>query len=170
MEEYLARFLYIPQPGTVFTRRALGVARGWRESVSYAADADFWMRIATELRVGKVDRVVARYRYHENQRDKQRDAIARDWARAVTDLLESGRLDQRQQRFARMGIQLGYYRYAREDAWISRTRALYRALLANPVAVLDPRFPKRELLPGRAPIWSALSRVKRLLGLRPRTF
>jgi len=169
MAEYVGRFSYIPQPGTVFTRRALEAVGGWRDAYSYAADADFWMRIAMRFPVGRLDRFVARYRYHPEQRDTQRSAIARDWAGAVGDLLATGGLSARERRFARMGIHLANYRYAPEGAWVLRTRELYAALLANPVGVLDGRFPRRELLPGRTPIWARLSRMKRAVGFRPRT-
>jgi hypothetical protein len=158
----------VPQPGTFFTRAALRVAPTWREEYSYAADADFWMRIAANLPVVKLDRFVARYRYHAEQRDTQRDRIARDWQGAVRDLLANGALTDRQRRFAAMGLHLANYRYLPEDAWRQRTRELYAALFANPRALLDTRFPKRELLPGRAPVWKLLSRVKRQLGLKPR--
>jgi hypothetical protein len=67
-----------------------------------------------------------------------------------------------------MGVHLARYHYAPEDDWRRRTRALYGALLAFPPALLDSRFPKRELIPGRDPIWSVLSRVKRALGFRAR--
>jgi glycosyltransferase involved in cell wall biosynthesis len=169
VHSYLGRFTYIPQPGTVFTREAMQTAGGWRNAYSYAADADFWMRIATRFPVGKLSRFVARYRHHPAQRDMQRASIARDWASAVDDLLVSGALSARERRYARMGVHLANYRYSPEQDWVLRTRELYRALLANPVAVLDRRFPKRELLPGRAPIWARLSRIKRAMGFKPRT-
>lgn len=165
---YLGRLQYIPQPGTCFTREAYDAAGPWRESLSYAADADCWMRIACRFSVAHVPRMVARYRYHDQQRDKQRQRIARDWTAAAADLIQSGLLTPRQQRFARMGIALARYRYASPDDWAYRTRSLYAALLANPSAVLDPRFPKRELLPGRDPIWRRLSRLKQSLGMSPR--
>jgi len=168
LAEYLGRFQYIPQPGTCFTREALRAVPRWRDEYSYAADADFWMRIATRLPVIKLDRLVGRYRYHADQRDTQRARIARDWEGAVRDLLASGTLDTRQRRFASMGIHLAHHRYLAEDAWWPRTRALYRALTANPGGLIDPRFPKRELLPGREPIWALLSRIKRSLGFKPR--
>lgn len=166
--DYLGRFQYIPQPGAFFTRAALQVAGSWRQEYSYAADADFWMRVATRLPVIKLQRLVARYRYHAEQRDTQRMRIARDWEGAVRDLLANGRLTPGQRRAATRGIHLAHYRYLADDAWAARTRALYRAALADPRAVLDKRFPKRELLPGRTPMWKLLSRVKRALGLRPR--
>lgn len=168
LAEYLGRFLYIPQPGTCFTRAALQVAKGWRDEYSYAADADFWMRIATTLPVIKLPIVVGRYRYHAEQRDTQRARIARDWEGAVRDLLAAEQLDPRSRRFALMGIHLAAHRYLPPQAWWPRTRALYRALIANPAGALDPRFPKGDLLPGRAPLWSYLSRIKRGLGLKPR--
>jgi glycosyltransferase involved in cell wall biosynthesis len=165
---YLGRLQYVPQPGAFFTRAALEAVGGWRDAYSYAADADFWMRIAAGFPVRKLDRVVGRYRYHAEQRDTQRARIARDWEGAVRDLLRDPRLDPRQRRYARMGIHLARHRYAPEGAWATRTRELYAALAANPAAAGDPHFPKRDLLPGRDPLWRLLSRVKRGLGFRPR--
>jgi len=166
--DYLGRFQYIPQPGTCFTRAALAAVGGWRDGVSYAADADFWMRIAMRFPVAKMSRLVARYRYHDEQRDTQRQRIGRDWVQASVDLIASGQLTPRQRRHARMGNQLARYRYAAPGDWWQRTQAIYLALLANPTALFDARFPKRELLPGREPLWRLLSRLKRSLGFRPR--
>lgn len=168
LAEYLGRLMYVPQPGTFFTREAMSAVGGWREEVSYAADADFWLRIATRFRVLKIDRLVARYRYHPDQRDAQRARIGQDWEQAVTALLASDVLDARQRRYARMGIHLARYHYAPDADWMARTCALYRGLIVNPRAVRDRRFPKRELLPGRDPIWRRLSLIKRALGFRPR--
>ena len=145
--DYLGRLQYIPQPGTCFTRAAMLATGQWRDSVSYAADADFWIRIATKFRIRKIHAILARYRYHDEQRDTQQAKIARDWAGSINDLLASGALDKKLSRHARMGIHLARYRYAEKNDWRFRTRELYAALLANPKAVLDPRFPKRELLP-----------------------
>lgn len=167
--EYLGRLQYIPQPGTCVTRAAYAATGEWRDSVSYAADADFWMRMACQSSVLHVPRLVARYRYHDEQRDVQRARIARDWTTAVNDLISKGTLTPRQRRFARMGIELARYRYAPPGAWASRTRSLYAALVANPMAVTDRRFPRRELLPGREPVWRRLSQIKRALGFKPRT-
>jgi glycosyltransferase involved in cell wall biosynthesis len=165
---YLGQFQYIPQPGTCFTRAAMVATGSWRDNVSYVADADFWMRIASRFPVKKISRHVARYRYHSAQRYTQRANIGRDWTGALSDLIASGSLDARQRRHARMGIHLARHRYAPAGAWPARTIELYAALLCNPTAVVNPNFPKRELLPGRDPIWALLSRVKRKLGFRPR--
>lgn len=164
----LGRLQYIPQPGTCFTRDAMQAVGRWRQTASYAADADFWMRIAVRFPVIKLARRVARYRYHDEQRDMQRARIAGDWATAVNDLIAAGVLTPVERRHARMGICLANYRYAAKDAWLYRTRMLYAALLANPSAIADGRFPKRELLPGRDPLWAWMSRVKRKLGFKPR--
>lgn len=168
LAEYLGRFMYIPQPGTCFPRTALEAGIGWRDAYSYAADADFWLQIVTSYPACKLNCFVAAYRYHPDQRDTQKARIARDWAGSINDHLASGRLSARERRYARMGIHLARYRYAPESDWFYRTRELYAALLANPLAVLDRRFPKRELFPGRTPIWAVLSRIKRALGFRPR--
>jgi glycosyltransferase involved in cell wall biosynthesis len=168
LAEYLGRLHYIPQPGAFFTRAAMQSAGGWRDEVSYAADADYWMRIAIHHPVVKINRRLARYRYHEEQRDKQRARIATDWQQAIRDLLSNGNLNARQRRHARMGMHLARHRYADPRAWMTRTAAAYAALLANPAVLLDRRFPRRDLLPGRDPLWALLSRLKRRLGLRPR--
>jgi glycosyltransferase involved in cell wall biosynthesis len=169
LREYLGRFTYIPQPTAFFRADVVRSVGGWRDGVSYAADADFWMRIAIGNKVGKIDKLVARYRYHPEQRDSQKAKIVRDWEASVLDLLKSKDLDRSTRRFAKMGIYLAKYRYASDSEWAKRTLFLYLAAAANPSAVRHPRFPKRELLPGREPIWKALSRIKRLLGFRPRT-
>jgi glycosyltransferase involved in cell wall biosynthesis len=168
LEEYLGRLTYIPQPAAFF--RA-DVARGvglWRPEVSYVADADYWMRIALRFPVAKIDRTLARYRYHAEQRDRHSDRIVRDWERMIGDLLADPVMTPSLARFARMGVELARYRYADPRHWARRTGHLYRAAMANPRAVTHPAFPRSELLPGRAPIWSALSRIKRGLGFRAR--
>jgi glycosyltransferase involved in cell wall biosynthesis len=165
---YFGRMMYIPQPGTFFSRKALDVARGWRSQFSYTPDADFWFRIALRFPVCKLNRVMARYRYHPLQRDQQRAAISRDWERMVRDLINNQSLDGRTRRYARSGIYLARHRYADPRQWWTRTKALYGALLVNPAAVSHPGFPKKELLPGREPIWKQLSRAKRAIGLKPR--
>ena len=165
---YFGRMMYIPQPGTFFTRRALEAVGGWRKEFSYTPDADFWFRIALRFPVQKLNRVMARYRYHPLQRDQQRAAISRDWERMVRDLIANEPLDGRTRRYARSGIYLARHRYTDLREWWTRTKALYGALFVNPAAVLHPGFPKKELLPGRELIWKLLSRAKRALGLRPR--
>jgi glycosyltransferase involved in cell wall biosynthesis len=165
---YLGRMMYVPQPGTFFSRKAVDAVGGWRKEFSYTADADFWFRIALRFPVRKLNRVMARYRYHALQRDRQRSAIVRDWERMVCDLLANQPLDGRIRGYARSGIYLARHRYTDPTRWWTRTKALYAALIVNPAAVLHPGFPKKELLPGREPIWKQLSRAKRALGLRPR--
>jgi glycosyltransferase involved in cell wall biosynthesis len=168
LAEYLGRFTYIPQPGTFFVRAALEVAGRWREAYSYVADADFWFRIVIAFPVVKMRSFVAAYRYHPDQRDTQKARIARDWEAAIADLLLTVPLSARHRRYARMGVRLAKHRYASNDAHWVRTRELWMAALANPPGLLDPRFPRRELIPLRQPIWSLLSRVKRAVGFSPR--
>lgn len=169
LAEYLGRLTYIPQASAFFRAGAAREAGGWRAEVSYAPDADYWMRIALRHPVVKIDRAMARYRYHPGQRDKHRDRILRDWERMVGDLLDDASMTPLLRRHARMGVHLARYRYSPEESWLQRTVHLYRAALANPGSVWNPHFPKRELLPGRTPVWALLSRVKRALGFRPRS-
>ena len=168
LAEYLGRLTYVPQPSAFFRAKAARRIGGWRPEVSYTADADYWIRIALQYPVIKLDRMMARYRYHPGQRDEHVDRILRDWERMVADLSIGSPMSAKLRRFARMGVHLARYRYAREADWPARTRHLYAAALANPGAIAHPAFPKRELLPGRTPIWATLSRIKQVLGLRPR--
>jgi glycosyltransferase involved in cell wall biosynthesis len=169
LKHYLGRFTYIPQPSAFFRAQVVEEIGRWRKEANYAADADFWFRIAVRHKVAKLDRLMARYRYHAEQRDTQKAKIARDWERTIRDLLAANDLDNGMRRFAEMGIHLAKHRYTPESDWKRRTRYLYQAALANPGAVFHPSFPKRELLPGREPIWKFLSTIKRRLGFRPRT-
>jgi glycosyltransferase involved in cell wall biosynthesis len=169
LKHYLGRFSYIPQPSAFFRALLVKEIGGWRQEVSYAADADFWLRIAVGHNVARIDRLMGRYRYHSDQRDTQRAKISRDWERAINDLLAANNLDRSTRSSARMGTYLAKYRYTPESDWLRRSGYLYRAALANPSAVLDARFPKPEFIIGRQPMWKFLSRVKRRLGFRPRT-
>ena len=166
---YFGRLMYVPQPGTFFSRKALEAVGGWRAAFSYTADADFWFRIALHFPVYKLDRIMAkRYRYHPCQRDQQRTAVCGDWEKMVRDLITNELLDRRTCRYARSGIFLARYRYADAQQWWTRTKALYGALFVNPAAVTYPGFPIKELVPGREPIWKQLSRAKRALGFKPK--
>ncbi len=169
LKRYLGRFTYIPQPSAFFRAEMIDMVGGWRQEVSYVADADFWFRIAISHKAAKLDKLMGRYRYHSEQRDTQKSKISRDWEKAIRDLMETGHLDAATRRFALMGIHLAKYRYTPECDWMRRSRYLYQAAAANPRAIFDRNFPKRELLIGREPIWKFLSRVKRSLGLQPRT-
>ena len=168
LARYLGRLMYVPQPGAFFARRVLESVGGWREEFSYAADADFWVRIALRFPVKKLGRLMARYRYHDAQRDRQRASIARDWEGMIRDAMTRTELQGELRRRARSGICLARHRYADSDQWWLRTRSLYQALLINPGLLREPAFPKRDLLPGRDPIWRQLSRTKRWLGIPPR--
>ena len=52
---YFGRLMYVPQPGTFFSRKALEAVGGWRAAFSYTADADFWFRIALHFPVYKLE-------------------------------------------------------------------------------------------------------------------
>ena len=165
--EYAGKLTFIPQPAAFFTAAAMRAAGGWREEISYAADAEFYLRIALRFPVRKLDRVLARYRYHDEQRDKMRERVQRDWAAAVAPLLESP--DRRLRRFARGGLDLVALRYLPEEQWLRRTRAAWHAVATNPAVLRNAEFRAvRDLFPGRYPIWRMLSRIKRALGFKPR--
>ena len=160
--EYVGKLTYIPQPAAFFTAQAMRDAGGWRDDISYAADAEFYLRIAMRFPVRKLDRVVARYRYHEEQRDKMFARVERDWRAAVEPLTKSP--DRRLRRYAKSGMDLVRLRYAPESQWVRRTIAAYHAMLVNPAVVRNREFrATRDLFPGRYPVWRMLSRLKRAL-------
>jgi glycosyltransferase involved in cell wall biosynthesis len=163
LDRYLGRFTYSPQPSAFFRSAHRASVGEWREEVSYAADADFWIRFAVRHQVKKLDYLLGQHRYHDAQRDRQRTHICRAWEAIAMSLLESGQLGARSASWVRMGVHLARYKYCPERDWMRRTWHLYRAAFANPLAVPDPCFPKRKLLPGLEPIWNVLSRIKRRL-------
>lgn len=167
--QYAGKRSYIPQPAAFFTRTAAETAGGWRAEVSYAADAEFYLRMATHHRVLKIDRVLARYRFHEAQRDKAGARIALDWEKVVRDWLAENDVSPAVRRKALAGVHLTRAHYLSDAQWAPRTIELYRALALDPTLVAHEHFPLRELLPGRQPVWKLLSRIKRALGFRPRS-
>jgi hypothetical protein len=82
--------------------------------------------------------------------------------------MANNNMDRKARRFAQKGIHLARYRYTSESNWRLRTLELYRAALANPAAVFHAGLLNQALIVGRQPIWKFLSRVKRLLGFKPR--
>lgn len=168
LAEYVGKRVFVPQPAAFFTRAAAETAGEWRSEASYAADAEFYLRIATQHRVVKLDRLMARYRYHQEQRDRAGARIADDWEKVVRDWLAANEVTTRLRRKALSGIHLTRAHYLNDAHWARRTAELYRAILRDPSLLADPGFPHRELIPGREPIWKALSRVKRALGFAPR--
>jgi glycosyltransferase involved in cell wall biosynthesis len=160
--EYLGKLTYIPQPAAFFRREAYEATGSWRDDVSYAADAEFYLRIATKFRVQKIDRVLARYRYHDQQRDTASPKIIRDWSKVAAEW--TSHADPMLRRHARSGTWLVRYRYTPEHEWLARTWALYRAALANPALLRQAEIrAAKEWFPARYPIWRFLSRVKRML-------
>jgi len=166
---YIGRFTYIPQPTAFFRADIARSIGGWRQEVSYAADADYWLRILIHHKAAKLNRILARYRYHPEQRNNQTAKIACAWEKMIKDLIIDGHLNIKTKRYARMGIHLTHYHYTPESDWIHRSWHLYRAASANPMAIFNPRFPKREFVIGRYPLWKILSKIKRRLGFKPRT-
>ena len=162
--EYVGKLTFIPQPAAFFRAEAMRAAGNWREDISYAADAEFYLRIAERSRVRKLDRILARYRYHDAQRDKERVRVAADWIKAIEPWTHH--IDPRIRRLARGSVWVVRHRYSSPRHWMRRTWYSYRMLLANPA--LFPRMDRRDLIPGREPVWRILSRIKRALGFRPR--
>lgn len=164
LHEYIAKLSFVPQPSAFFQSSALRDTGPWREEVSYAADAEFFLRLAVRSEVRKIDRVLARYRYHDAQRDKERLRVPRDWAIAIEPWTRDP--DRRVRRLARGGIWMVRHHYTAPHHWVRRTWYAYRMLLANPA--LWRQMDRRDLVPGREPIWRMLSRAKQALGFRPR--
>jgi len=162
--DYIGKLTFIPQPAAFFRASAARAAGDWREDISYAADAEFYLRIAQQYRVQKIDRILARYRYHEAQRDKESVRVPRDWTKAIEPWTRDA--DPRIRRLSRGSVWLVRHHYTPPRQWMKRTWYSYRMLLANPA--LFRQMDRRDLFPGREPIWRFLSRVKRALGFRPR--
>jgi len=168
LSDYLAKFLFIPQPAAFFTRAAVERVGDWNPQIAYAPDADHYLRIATYFPTRKLERLLGQYRYHEEQRDRVGGKIAHHWEGAVRAWIARESPPPRLRRSAELGIHLTNAHYLSDEHWLRRMIELYRAVFVSPSVVFRPDFPRRELIPGRAPIWRFLSRAKRALGLKPR--
>jgi len=158
--EHVGKLSFIPQPAAFFSAAALRETGTWREEVSYAADADFFLRIAERFPVRKIDLLLARYRYHEFQRDKELEHVRRDWRKAAERWLTSP--DRRIRRAARQGLLALEMRYTPPERWLRRTWTAYR-LIANSPELLRTKDVIRanpDLIPGQYPIRRALSWLK----------
>lgn len=168
LASYVEKRTYVPQAAAFFTKAAAETGGLWRAEVSYAADAEFFLRIVTRHAARKIDRVLARYRYHDAQRDKASARIPRDWEQVIRDWLAANEVSPTVRRKALAGVHFTRAHYLGDAQWAQRTVELYRALALDPTFAAFPDFPLRELLPGRQPLWKLLSRIKRGLGFRPR--
>jgi len=167
LRQYIGKRTYIPQPAAFFTAAAMRAAGPWRADVSYAADAEFFLRIAERFPVRKLDRTLARYRYHPAQRDKEATRIPRDWAKAIEPWTRHP--DALTRRSARAGIWMVHHAYTPETRWARRTYLLYRMIAADPSLLRHPDVRIRELIPLGSPLMRLLSRLKQSLGFRPRS-
>lgn len=166
--DYVGKLTYVPQASAFFTKDVADRVGPWRADVSYAADAEFFLRIVAKSPVLKIDQILSRYRHHAEQRDRAGERVARDWELAIRGWVESEKPPRSLRRKAALGAHLTRAHYLTDTHWFRRTLELYQAALLSPGVILDRSFPRRELIPGRTPIWKALSRIKRVLGLRPR--
>lgn len=164
LRQFIGKRTFIPQPAAFFTAEAMRRAGKWRDDISYAADSEFYLRIATQSPVRKIDRVLARYRYHDDQRDKAAARVPRDWAKAIEPWTKSP--DRATRRAARSGIDFVRIRYTPERRWARRTMLVWHALLVNPPLIVDEEFraANPDLLPGRYPIFRTLVWLKRYAG------
>jgi glycosyltransferase involved in cell wall biosynthesis len=165
LAEYAGKVMYIPQPAAFFRAAAAREVGPWREDIPYACDAEFYLRIAERFGAVKVERILARYRYHDEQRDTAAQKIIRDWTLAIEPWTRHP--DARVRRYARGGIEAVRHRYMPGAQWAGRSLALYRSVLKNP-ALLRYREVRhhRDWILGRDPIWRVLSRLKRWLRRR----
>ncbi len=169
LADYLAKFSFIPQPSAFFTKAALDRVGGWNPDIPYAPDADHYLRIATHFSTRKLDVLLGRYRYHDEQRDRIGARISHHWETAVRSWIARESPSAELRRKAELGIHLTHAHYLSDVQWLRRTIELYRAAALFPAVILRDDFPRRELIPGRTPIWKVLSRVKRSLGFKPRS-
>jgi glycosyltransferase involved in cell wall biosynthesis len=161
-KNFLSRRTFILQSSAFFRTRAARDAGNWRPTVSYVADNDLWLRMALHGPFARVEGVWSRYRFHEAQRDTQKERIVREWRKAVADVWPQ--LSPGLRRAARLGCHLTAHRYSGHLPWWERTRTLYAAVATDPRCLLAPDFPRIELLQPARQILSWCKR--RLLGSR----
>jgi glycosyltransferase involved in cell wall biosynthesis len=163
LASYLARMTWIPQPGAFFRRSVQAAVGGWRAEVSYAADADLWLRIAFRSKVRWVDAPWGVWRLHPDQRDAQRERVRRDWERMVRESEDLRSAPSRMRRAARAGLHRAHLRYGSPGP-LGVCRHLWASVAWWPPAWRVAR-PRRYLVPGLPLLTAGLSRARRSLGL-----
>jgi glycosyltransferase involved in cell wall biosynthesis len=152
----LAKRTRIPQESAFVRRDALEGVGGWREEVAYAADADFYLRIALRTKAYKLDRCISFRRMHRGQRDEQGEQIIQAYRRSIEGNADVQALPWRLRRAAAAGIHGTIARYS-PSPW-RKTLFLYRALITYPPTVSPLRQSWPHLVPGLVPLLSALGR------------
>lgn len=144
----LARELFVYQP-TAFFRRELALdLGGWNPAIPYVPDIDLWIRLAFHAEVAQLPTVLAAYRSHPGQRDKQRENIYRDYLRMLAISKEIPAAPRRLRQAAQAGAALLKFRYGGPWSDAELTRTAWRALLRRPSLFFSPLLPKHRLVPG----------------------
>jgi glycosyltransferase involved in cell wall biosynthesis len=164
LREYIGKLTFIPQPAAFFRAAAMRAIGSWREDISYAADAEFYLRLALRGGVRKLDCVLARYRYHESQRDKEAERIPPHWEKAVQPWISGG--DRMLRRAARGGVWLVRHHYTPEQRWMRRTYLAWRMTAASPSLIRNVQL--QEVIPFAWPVRRLMSRIKQALGFPAR--
>jgi glycosyltransferase involved in cell wall biosynthesis len=159
LASYLARMTWIPQTGAFFRRSVQRSAGPWRPEVSYAADADLWLRIAFRSKVRWVDSTFGVWRRHEAQRDTSRELVRRDWERMIRESDDLRSAPSRLRRAARAGLHRAHIRYGSPGA-LGICRRSWASIAWWPPSWRVSK-PRRYLVPGLPALLGAMSRVRR---------
>lgn len=130
LEGLLSKATWIPQPSCFFRMSAARDVKGWRESVSYAADADMWLRILLIAEGWKFDAHIAQRRMHAEQRDVQGERVLSDYVRMINDFFTVYKAPECLRAAADAGLMRMRRRYGRDagavDEAVSRFPPLSR--------------------------------------------
>ena len=157
--DFLTKRTRIPQESAFVRAEALKGVGGWREEVSYAADTDFFLRIALRTKARKIERCLAIRRMHPGQRDEQGARIIRDYWRSIDTNPDIKNLSWTLRRAAAAGKYGTAARYSNSPWW--KTYYLYRAGLSYPPSLSPVRAIWSHLVPGLVPLLSIVGKLRR---------
>lgn len=135
LDNLLNRTVWIPQCSAFLSRSAVLRTGFWDASISYVADADYYIRVALEFPVVKTDFLLGQRRVHPLQRDRMSGQIREDYSCMVEKMCADVRLSRKQRNSLRAGRVLLKLRYPEKRAGLWRIVSLLEAFLLCPTSL-----------------------------------
>lgn len=180
--KYLLRECIVNQPGAFWRREIMAKAGLLDESLQYALDYEYWIRLAIQgARFKRLDRAVARFRLSQSSKTVGQTAsqalellhtfegfASRPDLPEITGLPEKGILRMARSTRARICLQ-AFYGELKKRKWRASLGWLMQAVRNDPLSIMDRRwldlgFASLERRLGRRVIMSQTSEADRLEG------
>lgn len=120
LEAFLLKTTHIPQEACFFRKELIEEVGGWREEFSYAADTDFFLRMALVSKAVHVSANFGRRMMHSGQRFEQKEKIARDYCKMIDHNLKHFGIADRYKKLAEISKLLTDIKYRPQERVLKR--------------------------------------------------